>query len=283
MHFFYIDETGDTGTDLLNSEQPIFVMGGISLSDEKWNSTQETYQKVINSYFSGSIPLNFELHAHELLSPKGDGPFAGHDRNRRNQLALDVLSILDEHRHHIHAIAFCKKSIDATTCGIPVNFDVSVPYLLGFDYLITQFNNHIKYHLGSSARGLMILDKKEEHHANIEAILHDRRFQTVSLHRVKWVVEFSYPIDSTKNPMIQISDLAIFSIRKFLEVEHGYGDKWPQPAKDFFAQCYSIIDSRLTIKRGIIDRPEPKLKLLNKYIEDVTLKPIGQWRRKYNL
>jgi hypothetical protein len=25
MHFYYLDETGDTGTDLLNTQQPIFV------------------------------------------------------------------------------------------------------------------------------------------------------------------------------------------------------------------------------------------------------------------
>ena len=41
MHFFYIDESGDTGKDLLNPEQPIMVLGGISLSDEKWNNILE--------------------------------------------------------------------------------------------------------------------------------------------------------------------------------------------------------------------------------------------------
>jgi len=29
MHFFYVDETGCTGADLNNAEQPIFVIGGI--------------------------------------------------------------------------------------------------------------------------------------------------------------------------------------------------------------------------------------------------------------
>ena len=35
MHFFYLDETGCTGADLKNHEQPIFVFGGISVSDDK--------------------------------------------------------------------------------------------------------------------------------------------------------------------------------------------------------------------------------------------------------
>jgi len=33
MHFFYLDETEDTGTDLENAEQPIFVLGGVTVSD----------------------------------------------------------------------------------------------------------------------------------------------------------------------------------------------------------------------------------------------------------
>lgn len=283
MHFFYIDETGDTGQDLLNVQQPIFVMGGLTVSDEKWNPTQQKFVAIIDAYFKGAVPAGFELHAHELLSPNGDGPFAGHPRAARNQLAFDILNILVEHSHNVHAIAFSKPAINATACGVALCFDPKVAYLLGFDYLITQFNDHVKHNLGSSARGLMILDKKDEHHNNMETILHDRRFMTVATHRVKWVVEFSYPIDSTKNPMIQIADMVIFCIRKFLECEHGYGAGWPQAAKDFFAQCYNIIDSRLTFKTGIIDRPEPKLKLLNDYILAVNLKPVGQWRKKYTL
>jgi len=283
MHFLYIDETGDTGQDLLNAQQPIFVMGGLSVSDEKWNPTQQKFVSIINDYFKGAVPVGFELHTHELLSPNGDGPFTGHNRNDRNQLALDILNILVDHSHNVHAIAFSKPAIQANTCKITLAFDPKCAYLLGFDYLITQFNDHVKRNLGSSARGLMILDKKLEHHENIETILHDRRFLTVATHRVKWVVEFSYPIDSTKNPMIQIADLVIFCIRKFLEAEHGYGVKWSQSAKNFYAQCYNIIDSRLTFKQGIINRPEPKLKKLNEYILSVTLKPVGQWRRKYSL
>lgn len=283
MHFLYIDETGDTGQDLLNSQQPIFVMGGLSVSDEKWNPTQQKFISIISSYFKGTVPSNFELHAHELLSPLGEGPFDRHDRNERNQLALDILNILVEHSHNVHAIAFSKSAIHEKTCGVNLAFDPKCAYLLGFDYLITQFNHHVKHKLGPSARGLMILDKKLEHHDNIETILHERRFLTVATHRVKWVVEFSYPIDSTKNPMIQIADLVIFCIRKFLEAENGYKESWDQSTKDFFAKCYNVIDSRLTIKQGIIDRPEPKLKKLNEYIQSVNLKPVGQWRRKYNL
>jgi hypothetical protein len=40
MHFFYIDESGDTGANLLDPHQPIMVVGGISVRDKAWNTTQ---------------------------------------------------------------------------------------------------------------------------------------------------------------------------------------------------------------------------------------------------
>ncbi len=283
MHFFYIDETGDTGEDLLNDQQPIFVMGGISVSDEKWNPTQQAFGQLIEHYFEGATPAGFELHAHELLSPKGDGPFEGHERERRNKLALDVLSLIKAHSHQVHAIAFCKKTLHGSICPVPLVFHPQNAYLLGIDYLITQINDHVKYRLGRSARGMIILDKKEQHHDDIEKILYNRRFGTTATHRVKWIVEFSYPIDSNKNPMIQISDLAIYCIRKFLEIEHGYADNWKDEAKSFIANCYKIIDDRFTIKKGIIERKEPKLKELNNHISQIVLKPSTRWRSKYKL
>ena len=91
MHFYYMDEAGCTGNDLSNAEQPIFVLGGISVRDEGWNETQKSLASIIDEYFGNSVPENFELHAEQLLSPDGDGPFSGHDRVRRNSLAKSIL------------------------------------------------------------------------------------------------------------------------------------------------------------------------------------------------
>ena len=96
MHFYYLDEAGCTGRDLQCAEQPIFVLGGVSVRDEGWNQTQRDFADILTNYFGGATPDAFELHAEELLSPTGDGPFAGHDRERRNELAKNVLSLLHD-------------------------------------------------------------------------------------------------------------------------------------------------------------------------------------------
>lgn len=282
MHFFYIDESGDTGRDLLNAEQPIMVLGGVSLSDEKWNNTQIEFERIISNYFNGNIPDDFELHSTELLSPHGNGPFEGHSMNDRTALGKRLLNILVLQSHNVHYIAFDKRKVNDIPCGATLCFNPSRPYELGFDYLITYINWFVKRKLGRSARGLMILDEKRDQYDNIEKILTDRRFKTTQAHRVKWIVEFGYPIDSKKNPMIQLSDLVIYCTRKFIEIENGYRDNWNQNAKDFYAQCYSIINDRLA-KKGLEERGERSrdIKRLNEYLGEVRATHRTQWKRHY--
>ncbi len=102
MHFFYLDEAGCNLRDLQNDEAPIFVLGGIIVKDKGWNKTHGDFETIINRYFNNAVPDNFELHSHELLSPNGDGHFAGHDRARRNQLAIDL------YLSHRHKFSKCK-------------------------------------------------------------------------------------------------------------------------------------------------------------------------------
>ena len=56
MHFFYLDETGCTGADLANAEQPIFVIGGISVTDEGWRKTNANLRYLIDTFFGGTLP-----------------------------------------------------------------------------------------------------------------------------------------------------------------------------------------------------------------------------------
>jgi hypothetical protein len=91
MHFFYLDETGDTGTDLENVEQPIFVLGGVTVSDKSWRKATDAIQKIITDFFNGAVPDGFELHAHELVA--NQGPFAERSQEDCNALALALLDL----------------------------------------------------------------------------------------------------------------------------------------------------------------------------------------------
>lgn len=282
MHFYYIDESGDTGSNLDDPDQPIMVIGGISVRDEGWNATQDALKKRLENFFGGVLPPDFELHADDLLSPSGDGVFCGRDRNDRNQLCMDVLKLLAERSHHVHYLAIDKQKMKSTLLSMVLSYNPKRPYLLGFDYLVTYINWFVKERLGRSARGMIILDRKEQFHEDIERIMRDRRFSGAAAHRVKWIVEFSYTVDSKKNPMIQFSDLVIYCIRRFVELENGYRNNWPVEAKQFYAECYSIIRDRLG-RQTLVEQNGKDMEKLNRYIEAVRIEPRTQWRRHYNM
>ncbi len=255
------------GADLENPDQPIFVLGGISLRDEGWNKTHSDWQNILNEYFEGKLPDNFELHSYELLSPNGDGPFRGDDINKRLQLVDKAIDLLINRKHGIHFIAFDKAKINTTACEATLTFDPKCPYLLGFDYLVTYINKHIKDDLGSTARGIIIFDHKDEHIEEIENIFHNRRFGGVAAHRVKWIVEFGATVDSKKNPMIQLSDLVILCVRRFLEIEEGYKNP-PDEVKEYYAKCYDKIYGRLK-KKTLVERQGNGMNILNDYLKAV--------------
>jgi len=282
MHFFYMDESGCTGTNLTDPDQPVFVLGGISVRDEGWNKTQQEFAALISAYFGGSVPPDFELHAHELLNRNGEGPFAGRDLTGRLQLARDALNLLVTRSHDVHIFAVRKDLLAASTCGLQLPYDSKVPYLCAFDYLVTYINDRVKNHLGASARGMVITDHKSEFEGDIEKITRNRRFEVPANQRVKWIVEFSYPIDSRKNPMIQLSDLAVVCARRFLEVEHGYRDDWPDEVKKFYAQCYSIIHDRIG-KKALVPRPGARMTDLDAHLEAIRCQPVGRWKARYGV
>ncbi|WP_434999724.1 DUF3800 domain-containing protein [Vibrio scophthalmi] len=282
MHFFYLDESGDTGANLQDGQQPIFVLAGLSVADKKWNNTKERLDRIISDYFNGNVPQGFEVHSNELLSPNGEGPFDGHPIQDRLQLVRDLLGLIDELGHHIHFFALEKESLVNVECVFETVYDSNHPYLLAFDYLITYMNWHVKENLGQSARGMIVMDEKEEHHDSVEAIIQNRRFEVPNSQKVKWIVEFSYPIDSRKNPMIQLSDLVALCIRRFLEIEKGYKPNTPDIVKAFYAECFNTIYKRVKGKR-LVERNGRNLNHLNEHLNNAQCKPRTQWRRAYGI
>jgi hypothetical protein len=284
MHFFYLDETGCNGADLNVEQEPIFVLGGVSVKDQGWVATTEAIEGVIAEYFGDAgVPDGFELHAHELLSPNGTGPFDGHSRERRNKLTSDLLDVVADRSHQIHYVALDKNLMAEEATGEEHNvFNARTPYLLGFDYMTTLINHYVKHRLGHTARGIIILDEKKMFEEEIANITRFRRFEVAKSRRIKWLVEFSYSIDSQKHPLIQLTDLVIYCTRRFLEMDRGYREAWPQSAKDFYAQCFSKIYERVPLKT-VVQQDGRHAEGVNDLLERVTVKPRSRWRQHYGL
>lgn len=282
MHFYYIDETGCNGRDLTQAEQPIFVSGGIILRDEGWNKTHIDYQAIISNYFVGQIPANFEFHTQDLFSPNGTGHFINHTRERRNKLINDLLDLITVRKHHYYYFAIDKLSLlnyDTNQVRDRTYLDLKTPYLIAYDYLITSYEKYTKEKLGRSARALVIIDEKDSLIDEIESVTHYRRFSGPVNKKIKWIAEFSYPVDSKKNTMIQLSDLLLFLTRKYLEIENGYRNEYSAELKNIFRDFYKKIDSRLIFKKTQIETGRNS-EYYNTFIGTVSSKPSTRWKTK---
>lgn len=282
MHFFYIDEAGCNLRDLRNQEAPIFVLGGVIVKDKGWNKTHSDFERIINAYFENSVPVDFELHSHELLSPNGDGHFQGHDREKRNNLAFELLELLQTRGHQVFYHAVDKKRLDKFDVKHIRNkghVELKTPYLLCYDNGITTIEWFVKERLGSSARGMVILDEKFELKSEIEALTLHRRFHPSYARRVKWISEFSYPVDSKKNPMVQLSDLVCFTTKKFLGIDSGYHDEYSMDAREFYRKLYLIVDDRI-VKKGFVLEEGRYADAFNDFMKDITPKLRRGWKTR---
>lgn len=282
MHFFYLDESGCNGRDLRNPEQPIFVIGGIVLRDEAWNKTHSDFLLIIQNYFDGVIPDNFEFHTQDLFSPNGTGHFAGHTRERRNELIHSLLDLITTRKHQYLHFAIDKSKLNnfnTATVRNKENIDLKVPYLIAYDYFITICESYTRNVLGSSARALIILDEKDIFSNEIESITHYRRFEAPVTKRVKWIAEFSYAVNSRKNTMIQLSDLLLYLTKKYLEIENGYRDAYPPQVKDTFREFYRKIHSRVIYKSLILDGNKNS-QTYDAFLTNIFSKPSARWNSK---
>jgi hypothetical protein len=282
MHFFYIDEAGCNLRDLTHPESPIFVLGGLVVRDEGWNKTLSEYIRIISNFFGGAIPDGFELHAHQLLSPQGEGVFQNHTREHRCKLAQDVLNLITDRKHHYTLLPIEKSVLSGYEISKIQNkhhVELKTPYLLCYDNIIDTIEQYIQNKLGKSARGMVIIDEKDALKAEIDTLTKFRRFHSVASKKIKLITEFSYAVDSKTNPMIQISDLACFVAKKFYGIEKGYHNNYSPEAKTFFRNLYLLIHDRL-INKGFTRETGRNAHHYNNFMEAIVPKPGYGWKNK---
>ena len=199
MHFFYVDETGCTGADLANAEQPIFVIGGIDVTDEKWRETNGVIRQVLKDFFGGELPENFELHAHDLVN--GEGVFTEKERAERNTLAHSLLDTIASRGHGIRFVEIDKGKLSAAAPAQHAVIDCRIPYQLRLQ-LFSDLYRAVRERAPwcEPARGMIILDKKDMYQDKMDRLTHYRRYKVPNVRRLKRIVEFSYPVGLRSAP-----------------------------------------------------------------------------------
>ena len=92
MYLIYLDESGNTGLDLDNQQQPFFVLAGISVLDKNWHKVNDYFeQEKIKIY---PELKNIEIHANELFNTNRKSAFYKNSWKYNLQIAENIVDLI---------------------------------------------------------------------------------------------------------------------------------------------------------------------------------------------
>lgn len=221
MNLIYLDESGNSGSNLSDSQQPVFVLGALVVSEKKWLAVETAILQILNSYFNNVIPGDFEIHATDLRN--GTRHFRGVETGKRVRLRDQLLQVAIDHQLSFIYRAITKKRYATWLdrqygAGIIIN-----PHIAAFPLVAQTINGYLRS-LGASQLGILINDENKEVVGDIERTTRLLRADTGRLHLDR-IIEKSFFIDSAKSYVLQLADLCTFHARKLEEIKIGLPEK----------------------------------------------------------
>ena len=101
MHLIYIDESGNTGLNLSDPQQPVFVLGALVVPESLWQTIEIELEEAIKIHSPMVHETEAEIHGGDLR--QGSGVFKGVSVADRLKLR-NAWSSLDLPRHREEAL-----------------------------------------------------------------------------------------------------------------------------------------------------------------------------------
>ena len=215
MVLIYIDESGDTGTNFNDPQQPVFVLGAMMITQEKWKELEKSFLSVFNAAFSGEVPDNFELHTMDMVSRRKF--FSRFSLESTLKIRDELFSLIESMSLPIFYRKIDKKrywDYCQRRFGSGIRID---PYIMAFPFISLKVDEWLKE---ENELGIFIFD---EHRSliDIEQSLKSLRLPEKAGLHVDRVIEKGFFVDSIKSFPLQIIDFVLYYIRKYEEVGIG--------------------------------------------------------------
>lgn len=209
MQLIYIDESGNSGTNLSDPQQPVFVLGALLIPEVSWKSLVEATEvllKPMEKFFGNE----FELHTHKLIN--GNGKWRDIPINDRLDLIDQLMSLLSLHRTKFIYQFIVKKQFARWVDKQYGGAAVLNPHVAAFPRLAADINRSLQ-NGKSSDLGILICDDNREVHLDIETSLRLLQRDPGSL-RLDRIIEKGFFIDSRKCIPLQLVDICVYYARK---------------------------------------------------------------------
>lgn len=172
MYLLYADESGNTGTDLDNKQQPIFVLCGLAVKSDDWYNINYMFQKRKEEICPDL--KSSEIHTTDIFSAsknKSKGyDFRKYSLEEDLHILEQLVNFVVDMKFPIFATGILKsnfKKFIARELGSSIKID---PYLLSFINLSNGYNNFL---IENKSNGIIFLDEVREKVKDID-ILYDK-------------------------------------------------------------------------------------------------------------
>jgi hypothetical protein len=213
MWFAYMDETGNTGRNLADPDQPIHLIVTVALDESLVMTVHDHARAVAARHLPGrSQAAGFEFHGHALFA--GSGHFAGLDPAKRIEIYDELLQAI--------AIAEAKVIVRGVyKPGLAKRYRKPYhPHDIALMFTIESIERMARDH---GCHVLLVADESREIE---DAALRDlASYQTVgtawgwNTERIDHIIDTIHFVRSETNPAIQLADCAAFIAARQRKIE----------------------------------------------------------------
>ena len=227
MYLMYADESGSTGMDYDNKQQPIFVLGGFLVTDNKWHNINNYFnnKKIeICSYFKEN-----EIHTNEIFNPPHKSIFHIKDW-KQNFIILDSLvNLILELDIQFQYIAIDKKMFKISMQQKLGNYIKVDPYIYSFCMLYKSISETLE---NKKEKGIIFLDELIDIPEYINKIYPEIAVNNNS------IIEQALFLKSKDSNFIQIADIFSFYVCQYLDIMMEY-KKYSEFKKNHCINAYN--------------------------------------------
>jgi hypothetical protein len=217
VHLIYLDESGNSGLNLSDPAQPIFVLAALVVPEAVWMPLEKDMMAAIDRFCTKPRPQNFEIHATAIRN--GEGYFRQFPVAHRIALRDACLKLAQQHGLRLVYRAIAKNRFLAwikSTFGSGVMIN---PHVVAFPLVARVVDEYLAAQPGPPL-GIFISDENREITADVEKAIYLLRGAEGSL-KLARIVERGFFIESAKSLVLQLCDLCAYSARKKEEGNAG--------------------------------------------------------------
>ncbi len=219
MHLVYFDESGNSGNNLNDSDQPIFVLGALIVPEECWMALEKDLEESLAKRFPSLAESEAEIHTSDLRGSRGH--FKGVAVPERVALRDDWLKVAAAHclkfvYRPIEKKRYQKWMQESFGVGVAVN-----PHIAAFPLVAMVVNLYLTE---KQAIGMFISDENKEIVRDVEKSIRQLRLTSGPL-RLSQIIEKGFFIDSAKSRILQLCDMCVLHARKKEEIAAGASPK----------------------------------------------------------